>query len=183
MAEAFTCWGCIIWRHKLIPPWKSQVSDTIRRRLIKPISHLNGLALPFSPSLFVFVPSIPLSRSFFVLIPIAPHFLLCRRFLSLSSCAVHFFPRLRFPQEISDRDLMKNQRCVDIFLVNTIQVRSTLTIMKNCVLKVYLLTTKHTFKNAFLFTIVIVLKLLLAIISKRKYSSSRIASTYSGKFY
>lgn len=176
MAEAFTCWGCIIWRHKLIPPWKSQVSDTIRRRLIKPISHLNGLALPFSPSLFVFVPSIPLSRSFF---------LLCRRFLSLSSCAVHFFPRLRFPQEISDRDLMKNQRCIDIyiFLVNTIQVRSSSTIMKNCVLKVYLLTTKHTFKNAFLFTIVIVLKLLLAIISKRKYSSSRIASTYSGKFY
>ena len=42
--------ACIIWRHKLIRPWKSQVSDTIRRRLIKPISHLNGLALPLSLS-------------------------------------------------------------------------------------------------------------------------------------
>ena len=50
---------CIIWRHKLIRPWKSQVSDTIRRRLIKPISHLSGLALPLSLSLLApsFCPS------------------------------------------------------------------------------------------------------------------------------
>lgn len=98
MAEAFTCWGCIIWRHKLIRPWKSQVSDTIRRRLIKPISHLNGLALPSSLSLFVFVLSIPLSRSFFVLIPIVLYIILfyCVADFSFS---LSFFP-LRFPREI-----------------------------------------------------------------------------------
>lgn len=74
MAEAFTCWGCIICRHKLIRPWKSQVSDTIRRRLIKPISHLGGLALHLSLSL-----SVP---SFRPLIS----FVLCLH----SNCAAHY---------------------------------------------------------------------------------------------
>lgn len=105
MAEAFTCWGCIIWRHKLIRPWKSQVSDTIRRRLIKPISHLNGLALPLSPSLFVpsfRPPYLVRSLSLFQLC-CTLFFLLCPRFfpfslsLSLFVCFFSVSSRLTAP--------------------------------------------------------------------------------------
>lgn len=100
MAEAFTCCGCIIWRHKLIRPWKSQVSDTIRRRLIKAISHLSGLALPLPPpfSSLLSIPYLVYSLSLFRLC-CTLFFLLCRRplifssfgFFFLSFYAIHFF--------------------------------------------------------------------------------------------
>lgn len=109
MAEAFTCWGCIIWRHKLIRPWKSQVSDTIRRRLIKPISHLNGLALP--PSL-----AIPFRlRSFhylYLVRSLSLFRLYCTSFFFIvSQIFLSFFP-LRFPRQI--------KRLIDWKFVNKI---------------------------------------------------------------